>query len=237
MVVATRSARRAETAAARTTDKGDPVAKKKRQRGAVALHEPPPPCCAPDEATRTAAADVEASVDLQPSPVNVISQAEAETPSPPPPPPMDEPQPPPPPPPPPPAAPPPPPDPAPPPPPPQQSAMLKPLLQSNMPLPQSPAARGKLDAKRRSSVAFAPLALTPENARATPVARVASARRPSTGGRRQSWAPDVRSPPASREHMHKRARGLSDASIGLLADEKETCTLQDAFVQRPERVG
>ena len=83
--------------------------------------------------------------------------------------------------------------------------------------------------KRRSSVAFAPVcAFTPEEG--TPpdaVVRLresvlegsglraplsASNRRVSTGSN-VSWAPEVRSPPKSRERLHKQARRISDAAL------------------------
>ena len=91
--------------------------------------------------------------------------------------------------------------------------------------------------KRRSSVAFAPVrAFTPEEG--TPpenvvrlresallgsglLAPLSANRRASVAstGSNVSWAPEVRSPPKSREKLHKQARRLSDASLDEAENE------------------
>ena len=65
---------------------------------------------------------------------------------------------------------------------------------------------------RRSSVSFLPVVLTPDEN--TPHGATAGGAQPKkTLKSRASWAPDVVSPPYSRERLHKRARGLSDAAL------------------------
>ena len=83
--------------------------------------------------------------------------------------------------------------------------------------------------KRRSSVAFAPIITEPIFSENTPPSEGAYLRptsallgsalkAPCSGprlstGSNVSWAPDVLSPPPSRERLHKRARGLSDEAL------------------------